>query len=99
MSDGTLANLQWLDVELRKRFEQKIDVMGAQGGLVNELRLFNRVLRRTAQGSSWEPDPGHAEIVLHHFKFDQEGSTSVVAPGLRYGTRRPPVNDEERPYD
>ena len=50
VSEGELSSLGWLDAELKKRFELKTEVMGAQQGLEKDLRLLNRIIRWTDEG-------------------------------------------------
>ena len=53
-----------------------------------ELRLLNRIIRWTARGITWEPDPRHVELVLQGFGLDDGKSSPVVTPGDREAARR-----------
>ena len=56
---GLVAARKTLD-----KYLLKVKVLGKGEDCVQEVRIFNKVIRRTDEGIELEADPGHAEIVM-----------------------------------
>ena len=82
-STGTEASLRWLDGQLQAAYEIKSQYLGpdAAKGHVQEVRVLNRVISWLDDGSSYEPDPRHAEMVVQELGL--AGSKGVTTPGSR----------------
>ena len=67
--------------------------MGADPGLVKEMRLLNRLVAWTPRGTMREAAPRHGEIVIRELGLDDDGVSSAVTPGERI-TVKPKVASE-----
>ena len=94
-SEGPAKDLEWLRLNLLKKFEIKTEVLGPDGaaGEVKELRFLNRVIRWTEAGITWEADPRHAELVIQQLGL--EGCHPVVTPGVRDDTAKKQEQNED----
>ena len=63
-SSAHSADLDWLEAQLGKRYEIQSQRVGAAENGENELKILNRIVRKTATGYELEADPRHAELVL-----------------------------------
>jgi hypothetical protein len=59
---GTAKALDWFEKTLLTRFEGK--VKGRLKACGDELRILNRIVRRTGAGYEWEADQRHAELLI-----------------------------------
>ena len=79
---GRGADLTWFENMLQRAFE--VEVRGRLGGGktdVREIRILNRIARRTAAGFEWESDPRHAEIIIEQMGLKNSAPTST--PGTK----------------
>ena len=95
ISEGSRADLKWLDSAMKEHFELKTEVLGPQKALgeVQEARVLNRVLKWESTGISWEPDPRHAELVIQQLGL--QGGKPVTTPGSKEAAKRQSVTEEE----
>ena len=97
-SSGLGKELQWLDRELRKRFEIKVCIVSRDAEDVTETKILNRIIRATADGWELEADPKHAKLIIeelglkqakcvwcHRVMMKQMMETTVVTPNWMSG--------------
>ena len=95
VTEGERYQLDWLDVELRKHFEIKTEILGpdAHKGEQREVRILNRVLRWEDSGICWEADPRHAELVVKQLHL--EDAKIVSTPGSKEDHRQEKQNRDD----
>jgi hypothetical protein len=94
---GSDQELNWLEKDLFNRFEGKAKGVLRKAG--DELRLLNRVVRRTAHGYEWEGDQRHSELLVRAAGLGPE-SKPLSAPSRKLSTQEAeeglePLNAEE----
>ena len=82
LSEGEAQELRWFDIELRKHFELKTEVLGpdVKNGEVQEIRLLNRILTWSDKGIVWEADPRHAELLIEQLGL--QGPKEICSAGI-----------------
>ena len=79
---GTDRKLKWFHQQIQAHFEIKIrGIMGSGKDDVKEMRILNRIVRRTHEGFFWEADPRHAELLIRELELDK--CQVVKTPGTR----------------
>ena len=79
---GTDEKLDWLQNIISKSFEVKIrGRIGSGRNDDKEVRLLNRIVRRTEEGCEWEPDPRNSELIIQH--LGMENAKPVNSPGAK----------------
>ena len=71
-------------LEARKtldKYKLKVKVLGDGSDCVNEVRILNKVIRRTEEGIELEADPRHAEIVVKELGMTDANPSKV--PGMK----------------
>ena len=63
-SSGHTESLNWLQQELSKKYELQSQRVGNAPESDGELKILNRIVRRTATGFEIEADPRHVELVV-----------------------------------
>ena len=83
LSEGEAQELRWFDIELRKHFELKTEVLGpnVKNSEVQEIRFFNRVITWSDKGIVWEANPRHAELLIEQLGF--QGVKEACSPGIK----------------
>ena len=89
--DDFLATGDGKAVEKLKRvlsnaYKVKIETLGTDDGDASEIRVLNRVLRRTAAGYRLEADPRHAEAVIRDLGL--AGAKASKLPGSKEEKRK-----------
>jgi len=80
-TSGTDRDLNWFEAMLSKEFEVKVrGRLGSGPKDLQEIRILNRIARRTSDGYEWESDPRHAELIVKQMGVQE--SNSVVTPGV-----------------
>ena len=77
---GLPNDLSWFEKTLLKAFEGKVKGRLQRPG--DELRILNRVARRTADGYEWEADQRHAELRIASADLNQD-SRPLSNPGRK----------------
>jgi hypothetical protein len=77
---GEAADLDWFEKTLLKTFEGKVKGRLKFDG--DELRILNRVVRRTGDGYEWEADQRHAELLIESAGLDKD-SRPLSNPGRK----------------
>ena len=77
---GAAENVEWFKGALLATFEGK--VKGQLNGPGDELRVLNRIVRRTADGYEWEADQRHAELLTSGVGLLQD-SRPLSSPGRK----------------
>ena len=72
VSEGKLADLQWVEAQLKQNFQIKTELVGADPRLLKEVKLLNRVLTWSEEGIYWEPDMRHVELTLQDIGLDDD---------------------------
>ena len=88
---GVDADLAWAHCALKENiFPKKVRTLSGDAGDVQDIRVFNRVLRWTAWGIAYEADPRHAELLffrlwaqVHHNGPLLDSSPPLVRQGTR----------------
>ena len=83
-SDCMPVALAWFEKAILRKFEGKCK--GRLGSDGDELRVLNRVIRRTAHGYEWEADQRHAEILARELGLTAD-SKPVCTPGRMLGQK------------
>ena len=78
---GGQASLKWMRQELERRYELKTHVLGPDVGESTEVRVLNRIIRWSAEGVTYEPDPRHAEIIRQQLGL--QNAKGVTSPGTK----------------
>ena len=63
-STGRIAELKWLDGQLKAKFDTKTLTMGPEDNQLKQLRVLNRIISWTPDGIEFEPDQRHAELIV-----------------------------------
>ena len=79
-SEGLPEALTWFENSLLAKFEGKVKGRLAKAG--DELRVLNRVVRRTSDGYEWEADQWHVEILGRELGLTEQ-SKPVACPGRK----------------
>ena len=79
-SSAHAGELDWLEEQLKKLYEIQSQRAGTTKKDDNELKILNRIVRRTASGYELEADPRHAELVLLQMKMEKAKPLST--PGV-----------------
>ena len=91
LSVGSKADNEWFRSGLLQEFEGKLKgVLKAAG---DEVRVLNRILRRTAAGYEWEADQRHGEIIVRELGLTED-SKELTVPGRKL-TKAELDGDEE----
>ena len=77
VSSGNRSDLKWLETELRKRFDIKVDFLGLGAGMRRELKILNRVFRVDDEGFSVEADPRHVQILINECAMQEANATTT----------------------
>ena len=78
------ADLNWFEKTLLATFEGKV-----KGRLKNpgdELRVLNRVVRRSEDGYEWEADQRHAELLIENARLEHD-SRPLSNPGRKLSSK------------
>ena len=92
---GTDKSIRYIEDEMRKKYQIKMrGVLGPDRHDCKEITILNRILRWTPYGLEYEPDPRHAEIIVHEMCV--ESGKPVNTPGAkREGKDGEPLNPEQ----
>ncbi|CAE8604343.1 unnamed protein product [Polarella glacialis] len=88
---GAPDDLDWFEKALLKTFEGKVKGRLTQAD--DELRILNRIVRRTDAGYEWEADQRHAEMLIKSAGLDHE-SRPLSAPGRKLTSKELEVEPE-----
>jgi hypothetical protein len=80
LATGSAASLTWFEHTLLTTFEGKVKGRLQKPG--DELRILNRIARRTENGYEWEADQRHAELIIASAGLDSE-SKPLSNPGRK----------------
>jgi hypothetical protein len=64
VSVGKRENVKMFRKKLEERFEVKTEVVGSLDSEKKEVRILNRIIRKTSEGWEYEPDQRHAELIV-----------------------------------
>ena len=79
---------------MTQAFECKIEGrLGLGKNDKREVRVLNRVMRRSAEGATWEADPRHAEALIRDMGVEDEKELS--SPGLKHENVEEEQEDRE----
>merc|ERR1739836_200955 len=90
-SVATPEGLDWFENEILRRFDGKVKGRLRQSG--DEVRVLNRIARRTSSGYEWEADQCHAEILGIELGLT-EGCKPLTVPGRKLAKEE--LDQEER---
>ena len=79
VSAGLTTDLDWLEEELGKKYGIKTQRAGQHGDAECEVKVLNRVIRRTENGYEMEADPRHSELICEQLL--ESGVRKVTTPG------------------
>jgi hypothetical protein len=91
-SVASASDLDWFEVSLLKVFEGKVKGRLTKPG--DEVRILNRLARRTVNGYEWEADQRHAEIMAQQLGLDQD-SRPLTNPGRKLAGKELDAEQEE----
>jgi hypothetical protein len=80
LATGSASSLAWFERALLTKFEGKVKGRLQKPG--DELRILNRIARRTADGYEWEADQRHAEMIVASAGLDDD-SRPLTNPGRK----------------
>ncbi len=78
-STGRERDLQWLDGQLKSRYDVKTEFLGPREEHAKQIRVLNRVITWANGGIEYEPDQRHSEIIVKAMGVEKAVST----PGSR----------------
>ena len=81
--EGELAQLRWLEAQIRKHFTIQSNVLGSEADSVRELKLLNRTISWCDDGLYWEPDARHVQLFWGALDLNDCRLTSVSTPAVR----------------
>ena len=90
-AEGLPESLDWFENELLRKFEGKVKGRLRQPG--DEMRILNRIVRRTAEGYEWEADQRHAELIIEGMGLKMD-SKPLAAPGRKLTSQEMDKGDE-----
>ena len=79
-SAGPKASLDWMEGELAKQYQIKSHRINSSKGEGSELKVLNRVIRRTEEGYELEGDQRHGELVLEQLDINE--MKGCMTPGV-----------------
>ena len=85
-SSGQADQLDWVEAELKKKYEIQSQRIGGGAGREVEGKILNRIVRWTKGGYEVEADPRHCELVLQQLELN--GAKSLSSPGATEMTTR-----------
>ena len=91
LAEGRPEALDWFEKALLAKFEGKIKGRLKRDG--DEIRLLNRIVRRTTEGYEWEADQRHAELIISGMGLLPQ-SKPLAAPGRKL-TKKEQEDDNE----
>jgi hypothetical protein len=91
---GTAKELDWFENTLLTRFEGKVKGRLKECG--DELRILNRIVRRTDAGYEWEADQRHAELLIEGAGLTED-SRPLSNPGRKLTAKE--LETEPEPLD
>ena len=80
-STGSTKHFLWFKAQFEARFEITAKILGPELGQEHEVRVLNRVLIWEPSGPIYEPDQGHAEVIIRELGLENAGG--VLTPGTR----------------
>ena len=84
VSVGSPENQKWMKAKLSARFEIKTTTVGPSAeGEVMEARTLNRVIRVIDQGSEYEADQRHADLIIQETVPASKGTLSHPGGGKK----------------
>ena len=78
---GDEKSLKGTRATLEDRYKLKVETLGEGPACKQEIRVLNKVLRRTPEGLELEADPRHAEIVVRELGLTNAKTSKV--PGAK----------------
>jgi hypothetical protein len=84
LATSSPATLDWFEKAILTKFEGK--VKGRLRNPGDELRVLNRIIRRSEEGYEWEADQRHAELLIESAGLDSE-SRPLANPGRKLNTK------------
>ena len=79
-SSAQASQLDWLETQLKAKYEIQSQRVGARKNDETELKVLNRIVRRTEAGYELEADPRHTELVL--LQMGMEKAKPLGTPGV-----------------
>ncbi len=86
MSVGNRSDIQWLERELKSKFDIKTSIIGKKTDDKKEVKILNRIVRFTNNGVEYEADPRHVEILINSMGLGEANPTSSL--GTEDGERK-----------
>ena len=78
-ASGGSEDLKWMRGKLEERFQIKTSTVGPEKEQEKEVRILNRIVRRTERGWEYEADQRHAEIIIEATRMGS--ANGVKTPG------------------
>ena len=91
-AEGLPSDLTWFESSILSRFEGKAKGRLAKPG--DELRVLNRIVRRTSEGYEWEADQRHSELLVRELGLNSE-SKPVACPGRKLSQKEVDNSDAQ----
>eukprot|EP00973_Karenia_brevis_P039644 5474387-Karenia_brevis.AAC.1 len=79
--EGRREDAEWLEKEVRRRFEIKTEYLGPRETDKQEVKVLNRIMRYTEHGIEFEADPRQHEIILHELSLTH--AKGLTSPGVK----------------
>ena len=81
LSVGNDESLKSTRQTLEEKYKIKVQVLGPNEDCVQEICVFNKIVRGTPEGIELEADPRHAEIVIK--ELGMQGANEIKLPGAK----------------
>ena len=80
VSAGPEVELDWLKKSLEEKYKTKSQILNSMSAWGSEIKVLNRVIRRTREGYELEADPRHCEIIVE--ALCEKDSKGCATPGV-----------------
>jgi len=96
-STAAREDLEWLEEELKKKFEIKTTIVGHDKKDDKEMKVLNRVIRATDEGWEYEGDQRHGEIIVRETGMGSaKGVTTAGEDDKAKEEEKVALDDEKR---
>lgn len=82
VSVGHPKQLQWLEEQLKSRYQMKTQLLGLDEAQLKEVKTLNRLISwKGTKGIVYEADPRHIEVIIE--QLSSNDAKDVITPGTR----------------
>ena len=79
VSVGQPRQLEWMEQQLKSKYQIKTQILGPDDEHMEEIKIFNRIVTwNGAKGLTYEADPRHVEIVVEQLGLGDSKVASTL---------------------